>query len=445
MSNISRRNFLKSIGASSLMFSGLSSLPLSVLAQQAAAKKTKTNFVVFRVIGGMDSLLGLHPWLDYSTLSEEELFLTYNPMTEVLKNVNGTQISLGPSAVNLKNFAKDMVIVRGVVMGASDIGHPAAIHHISTGKTALTAAHGSSIISESLTGQEKFFITNSVVQKGPKDTYSTILTNSLNGVNFNQLPSDNFAGLFSVYKQQDNSLGNFLRFLSQRGKLGLFQKVVEESQAQSQTAAQDGYNQAANVATTVNPENFVLASFASEFSQVAQVDLIDESKNIDTHGAHHSHKEYQKARWDRIATFMENLKRYNLWDNTVVMVVSEFNRSPGKNSTSGKDHNVNDNAVALFGGGLNGGRVYGDHQLHTSQATHTTSLWTGSYLNYKKGNVENISTLKTAMGSSDRLPKHIDLIRPENVWASVLNYFDPTSVSQIGNDMNLIPGIFKGS
>lgn len=448
MSKINRRNFLKTLGASSLLFSQMSTFPLNVLAQGFSENRNKTNFVLFRVIGGMDSLLGLHPWLDFSKLPEEELFLTYYPH-EVLRKVSGTQIDLGVSALQLQDFVRDMIVIRGVVMGASDLGHPASIQHISAGKTVDTAPHVSSMISQALNGDEKFFITNSVVQKHPRHTYSTILTNSLNGVNFNDLPADTFGSLFSIYKRQDDSLSNFLRFLSQKGKLGLFQKIVEEAQAQNQAAfvVSDDYNQVTNTGATINPENFVLASLASEFSQVAQIDLVDESRNLDTHGTHIMHKEYQKVRWDRIAAFMSNLKRYNLWDNTVVMVVSEFNRSPGKNSTDGKDHNTNDNAIALFGGALNGGRVYGDHQLHLSQATRTASLWTGSYLNFKSGAIENISTLSAAREKTtdvqSELPKHINLIRPENVWASILNHFDPSAVSQFGDEINLIPGLFR--
>ncbi len=66
------------------------------------------------------------------------------------------------------------------------------------------------------------------------------------------------------------------------------------------------------------------------------------------------------------ATLITDLEKNGLLDSTVVMVSSEFGRTPKINATAGRDHWPKVFSVVLAGGGIKKGFVYG-----TSDATAT--------------------------------------------------------------------------
>jgi uncharacterized protein (DUF1501 family) len=64
---------------------------------------------------------------------------------------------------------------------------------------------------------------------------------------------------------------------------------------------------------------------------------------------------------DGLAAFAEALGRASgaMWDDTVVVVLSEFGRTVKENGDGGTDHG-HGNAIWVLGGGVRGGRVYGE-------------------------------------------------------------------------------------
>jgi uncharacterized protein (DUF1501 family) len=66
------------------------------------------------------------------------------------------------------------------------------------------------------------------------------------------------------------------------------------------------------------------------------------------------------------STLITDLDRMGLLNETLVMVSSEFGRTPKINATAGRDHWPKVFSVALAGGGIKGGTIYG-----TSDATAT--------------------------------------------------------------------------
>ena len=48
------------------------------------------------------------------------------------------------------------------------------------------------------------------------------------------------------------------------------------------------------------------------------------------------------------------------WNDTVVVVISEFGRTVHENGNRGTDHGRNGNVIWVMGGQVNGGTVYGD-------------------------------------------------------------------------------------
>lgn len=61
-----------------------------------------------------------------------------------------------------------------------------------------------------------------------------------------------------------------------------------------------------------------------------------------------------------VAALINDLRREELLDSTVIMVCSEFGRSPQINGTQGRDHHPAVWSAMLAGGGLAGGRVIGE-------------------------------------------------------------------------------------
>jgi uncharacterized protein (DUF1501 family) len=60
-----------------------------------------------------------------------------------------------------------------------------------------------------------------------------------------------------------------------------------------------------------------------------------------------------------IATLLGDLKQRGLLDETIVVIATEFGRTPGAERSNGRDHHPYGFSVALAGGGIKGGIVHG--------------------------------------------------------------------------------------
>jgi hypothetical protein len=60
------------------------------------------------------------------------------------------------------------------------------------------------------------------------------------------------------------------------------------------------------------------------------------------------------------ATLIRDLKEHDLLDSTLVLWTGEFGRTPKINPAGGRDHWPTGFSLALAGGGIQGGRVYGE-------------------------------------------------------------------------------------
>jgi uncharacterized protein (DUF1501 family) len=68
-----------------------------------------------------------------------------------------------------------------------------------------------------------------------------------------------------------------------------------------------------------------------------------------------------------LATLIRDLDRTGLLDSTLVMVSSEFGRTPKINATAGRDHWPKVFSVMLAGGGIKKGMVYGSSDSTASE------------------------------------------------------------------------------
>ncbi len=81
----------------------------------------------------------------------------------------------------------------------------------------------------------------------------------------------------------------------------------------------------------------------------------------DTHGDNFNRlKKTMLPSFDRpAATLLEDLAERNLLDQTLVVILTEFGRTPKINGGAGRDHYPGVYSVVLAGGGIQGGQVYG--------------------------------------------------------------------------------------
>ncbi|MFI5211823.1 MAG: DUF1501 domain-containing protein [Ignavibacteria bacterium] len=61
-----------------------------------------------------------------------------------------------------------------------------------------------------------------------------------------------------------------------------------------------------------------------------------------------------------LSTLVQDLSQKGILDKTLVLCMGEFGRTPNINANEGRDHYPNAFACAIAGGGIKGGRVYGE-------------------------------------------------------------------------------------
>lgn len=61
-----------------------------------------------------------------------------------------------------------------------------------------------------------------------------------------------------------------------------------------------------------------------------------------------------------LSTLLQDLSQKGMLDKTLVLCMGEFGRTPSINANEGRDHYPNAFACAVAGGGIRGGRVYGE-------------------------------------------------------------------------------------
>lgn len=457
MNSKSRRDFLKIMGVTGsarilqhISGGALSSLILSTQKLMAStAMDPEARLVVIRVHGAMDSLLGLHPWLTSNEgIAIEDLFLTYKGQNTPLSAINGTQISLGPAAKNLAEFSQQMAIVRGIYVGPNDLGHPFAIQHMTSGRTQESAPGWASYLGSHLSSQN-YVVTNAPLLRGGLKPFPTLLTDVLREQISKVIASSSSSSNLSVYKQKSASLRSYLDLIKQKEKMDKFVEATKlfkgfNQRTYDKALSEDKENEFAAKIKAASEEDIVFASLFSGLSRIAQIDISSTMGGLlDNHDSYERlHLNSQSSRWNKIAGFLKQLQESNLLDKTLVVVVTEFNRTPGKNANGGKDHNYTDNAVALFGRGINGGTVVGDHTLFKREQGFPYAYWAGSFIDF--GAHDSMGSGQVVQVSqSGRVPSGADLIRPADVWSSVIHSLAPELVNQLPDEARVIPGLFK--
>ena len=79
----------------------------------------------------------------------------------------------------------------------------------------------------------------------------------------------------------------------------------------------------------------------------------------DAHGDMKTHEPLCRSVDKPIAGLLTDLKQRGMLDDTLVVLTSEFGRTPWSQNTTGRDHNAKGFTTLLSGGGVKGGIVEG--------------------------------------------------------------------------------------
>ena len=84
------------------------------------------------------------------------------------------------------------------------------------------------------------------------------------------------------------------------------------------------------------------------------------SESYDQHSGHHPRQDELFKRLDRgMSQLIKELDERGLLENTLILAVGEFGRTPHMNPSDGRDHWIDCYSAALAGGGVKGGISYG--------------------------------------------------------------------------------------
>ncbi len=124
------RNWLLGLTLSQL-FPGLSLIAPAEALGDSLDWEARSNhfFVLLKTFGGMDTTLGLDPYVMPPGADAQDIFIEYRP-DEILQAGN---LRLGPSAKELLPHAGDCVVINGVMM-RRDAGHDVINLYMATGR-----------------------------------------------------------------------------------------------------------------------------------------------------------------------------------------------------------------------------------------------------------------------------------------------------------------------
>lgn len=434
---MNRRDFLKQglIVSGMPLFGGLTS---SLWSQLAMAKSAQLpNIVVIRMFQGLDGVQGIHPWLGQEP-DPKQLFLAYRP-SELIRT--DTEIVLAPSAAALAPYASKMAIVRGVFMGPNDLGHPFAQQYISSGRSQAKAPHFSAMIASRRFRSSDPLVVNAGVEAGNYN-YLTLPTVKLK--NFELMSG---GGKFLSNLQLD-MVQSYQDFASRRELIEEYHKALQSVLA----LRSEALKALPDIPSDALDEETVAAALASGVSSMAQIDFTDSiGGSADSHARYKNdeyaskgsvdHPSAQKARWDRLANFLNLLDQLKVLDRTLVVAVTEFSRTAALNMNAGKDHNYFNNSMLMAGWGVNGGRAIGSQNLHETTATGGDSIITASHIDFKTGESIRFKKLRPSDYNTFAPGPGVSLIRPKDVLRTMQEIVLPGSVSQYGDDAQIIPGI----
>jgi hypothetical protein len=348
---------------------GLSTLTLpSLLKAQYGAKKAKAKNVINIFLPGG---IAAQEFLDPKSLAPSEY---RGPFGSIKTNVSG--IEIGEKFQKLSKVADKFSIIRSMTHG--EAAHERGVHSMMTGykpSPALVYPSMGSVVSVELGGRNKLpayvSVPNALENGG-----SGYLSSKYNPFS---LGSDPISPSFKV--RDLNSDVDAQRFNRRKNILeAVDSKFKNEVNSDNVSAIDSFYSQAYDL---ISSESAKLAFDISKEDQktkemygltTAGQRLLISRRLIEagvrfltvSYGGWDMHDnikngfENQAPEFDQaLAALLSDLSDRGLLDETVVVVTSEFGRTPKINKTAGRDHYPRVFSTLIAGGGVKNGQIYG--------------------------------------------------------------------------------------
>lgn len=415
---MNRRDFCQSAFKLGLFSVASSLLPWRSFAATATSGKPQF-FILIRYFGGWDTTLSMDPWTAAVRPNEKDLFLEYRP-EELLAFSNGTLV--GPALKPLQAYFNRMTIFNGVFMTATDGGHDSAALYGMTGN-----------------GQGELGVLPLELEgRLFKSEFGTMATSSPFQGNRNQAIWDlneivregtvGGAELLLDFGDKQTDLSQARKaILSNGNRIQQFNKIMASYGSSNYTTAQG-----------------IAAGFRSGLS--SSVFLEQTVGNLDTHSGHEKeHLKTLSETFEKTKELLDTLKSSpgvaanlavdestTLLDQTTIMIVSEFTRTPALNGSNGKDHNPQANSSIVIGPGFKNGIIGASTVVTRAQAKAGTAYLAGLPLDL---------TTQQAV----RRRENSFIMRPDNVVATVAKSMglDPAVISKGLGSAKVLTSVLK--
>lgn len=363
----SRRDFLK-IGTLGLTGFGLSHLLQSRALAKAAGKSTKSTSVVWLWLGGGASHVET---FDPKPTAPME----YRSTTGVVKtNLPGVEI--GGTFPLLAQRADRMVFVRSFTH--NNAGHAGGTHWVMTGYNHVPADNGAAPIRPSIgsvvarvhgsnneQGMPTYVRLNRIYADGPAwlghpyapfDVSGRARTNMEMKINANRL--DDRVGLLHSLDQMD-------RHLDQTGLMDGLDQFEGQAFQLIQSSTKEVFNLEREEPRV--RERYGKTNIGNQLLLARRLCEAGCGFVTINYGGWDMHSDIRRS-MDRLSkpldqalsTFLDDITQRGLLNDILLVITGEFGRTPRINGSSGRDHWSQLSTLALAGGGLQLGQVYGE-------------------------------------------------------------------------------------
>ncbi len=419
-----RRNFLTITGGSlsSLFLSGLTpGLRTFARADELNSNNPDHFFVLVRIEGGADVILGLDPKVPKQGLTEEDVFIGYSP-DKIFKSGN---LLLGPACSPLYPFAKDLLVVNGIFMTEGDLGHDSKF--LASGTLERNIPSYPFNLAQAFQGGDTFGVLTS-------GTSGDGNTNGIPQAQLSDLAQGRITENRGVYKTISDwseihdpekvGISKLMSGVLKSGKIGPnFQQYFEKAQGNN------------------SEYRALAAAFATGGAKQAEISLGFVSE-LDSHFDHLvRHLPAQTNVWNRVADLFSVFKKAeykdgSLFDHTTFMVVTDMSRTPALNAQKGKDHNGATNSILMAGKGIAGEKTIGGSIIIPKRLSKTPmplAVHRGAPFDFETGQVAQ---------TMDRAREYL---KPENIARTMAVLFDNPARMLVDKNAKPVPSMIKGS
>lgn len=410
---MNRRTFCRN----SLQLGALSMMGFPQISLAQSTQDLPGFLVIMKIPGGWDTSLSLDPWTQKTRLAESECFIEYRE-DELLPFGN---TFVGPAMAPLKKYFDRAAIVRGLYISNSEVAHDVARDYQASGSG--DASLGS--LNVELEGQIS-------------DSLFGVMANLAFPVGHRNATVWDINDLRDSKKMQ--SAATLMSFKEKSSELGRARQALLQGTEQIESFNRE----LSKFGDIIRDEHIIAAAFLARTSSSAVLTLT--GGNLDTHSDHPvNHLRDLTAYFEQVKSMLDALAaskgvnalgqqsdQRTLLDQTTVLVVSDFTRTPSLVSGKGKNHNPQMNANLLFGPGIKAGVIGGSNVISSARSATGNSYYAAAP-----------TDVETFMPVNRR--ENAFLIRPENIIATVTRSmgFDPGKIAPSLGNARVLKALLK--